>query len=268
MSKEARAPFTAEDAAAAWDAGADAFDAFVESGEDFYRIEVHGPGLLAACGDIRGLRVLDLGCGQGYFCRQLADRGAQVVGVDVSPGQIGHARRHEAERPLGIVYEVMDAAQVGEQWNPGDFDLVTSCMAIHDTADPARVLASAASLLRPGQRLVYSAPNPTTDPPYREWERDSDGRKLALKIDRYFDTGPKEMDWNMPRLEAHWRTPMVHSNLSEMTAMIDDAGLLIRRIHEPRPTDEQVKRRPKLDDCARLPYFLLFDCVKSQPQRA
>ena len=38
--------------------------------------------------------------------------------------------------------------------------------------------------------------------------------------------------------------------------MIAEAGFLVRRIHEPRPTQEQVKRIPDLDDCYRLPYFL------------
>jgi hypothetical protein len=119
-----------------------------------------------------------------------------------------------------------------------------------DTPDPAGVLAAAARLLRPGSRMVYSTPNPTTDPPYPEWERDRHGRKLALKIDRYFESGPGVMEWNMPRLRYPWRTPGVHTTLSEMTAMIAAAGIRLARIHEPRATPEQVARIPKLEDCA------------------
>ncbi|MCH8207216.1 MAG: hypothetical protein IH956_09475 [Chloroflexi bacterium] len=51
--------FTSESVAAAWDEGADAWDQFVESGQDFYRTEIHGPGLLRACGDVKGQRVID-----------------------------------------------------------------------------------------------------------------------------------------------------------------------------------------------------------------
>ena len=50
----------------AWDIAAEAWDDFVESGKDYYRIEVHGPALLDACGDVAGLGILDLGCGQGW----------------------------------------------------------------------------------------------------------------------------------------------------------------------------------------------------------
>lgn len=263
MTQDEHFPFTVEDVASAWDAGADAWDEFIESGQDFYRLEIHGPGLLAACGDVQGKRVLDVGCGQGYFARQLARSGADVLGVDVSERQIAHARRYEIEDPLGIGYEVLDAARVGERWKRGDFSLITACMSIQDTPEPAAVLRSAASLLVPGSRFIYSIPNPTTTTPHRQWERDEAGRKLSLKIDRYFESGPRRMQWNMARLARPWCTPMVHATLSETTATIADAGLLLARIHEPRATPEQVARQPRLEGSARLPYFLIFDCVKA-----
>ncbi|MFL5358034.1 hypothetical protein [Archangium sp.] len=57
-----------------WDESADAWNHFVESGLDYYRVELHGPALLEACGEVTGLEVLDLGCGQGWFSRQVASR--------------------------------------------------------------------------------------------------------------------------------------------------------------------------------------------------
>jgi len=129
---EAAAEEAVLDPAAAWGEAADAWDAFVESGADYHRTELHGPALLDVCGDVRGLRVLDLGCGQGWFSRRPAGRGARVVGVDAAAPMIAHARRHEAARPLGIVYHHLDAARVAERWPAGAFDLVTACMALHD----------------------------------------------------------------------------------------------------------------------------------------
>ena len=54
---------------------------------------------------------------------------------------------------------------------------------------PFALALGAARVLRPHGRMVFSVPHPCTDTPLREWERDADGRKISLKIDRYFDTG-------------------------------------------------------------------------------
>jgi len=81
-------------------------------------------------------------------------------------------------------------------------------------------------------------------------------------IDRYFESGLTVCHWRMKRLSFHWDTPYWRHTLSEWTAMIADAGFAIRCLHEPRPTPEQVKRNPDLEDSVRLPMFLVFDLTK------
>src|SRR5688500_4981274 len=93
----------------AWNGAAEAWEVFVESGADYYRWHVHGPALLEACGEVRERRVLDLGCGQGYFSRELARRGARVVGIDLSDQLIQIAREHQDREPLDIEYRVLNA---------------------------------------------------------------------------------------------------------------------------------------------------------------
>jgi hypothetical protein len=66
----------------------------------------------------------------------------------------------------------------------------------------------------------------------------------------------------MKHLTYHWETPCWHHTLSEWSDLITKAGFLIRGLHEPRPTAEQVQRNPGLEDCYRLPYFLVFDVLK------
>ena len=144
------------DARAAWNAGAGAFVTFVESGADYYRHLVHGPALLEACGDVRGARALDVGCGQGYFTRLLARAGAKAVGVDLSDALIARAAELEAAEPLGVTYLRADAAGVGGRFGAGAFDLVTGCMAVQDMAAPGAAGAQAA-----GRPLRPAAPNST-----------------------------------------------------------------------------------------------------------
>ncbi len=246
--------FDAADARAAWNDAAEPWDDFVESGADYYRAEVHGPALLAACGDVGGRRVLDLGCGQGWFTRQLAGAGAGVVGLDIADQAVARA----AARAGRGRYLVADACRVGDLFAPGTFDLVASCMALHDMPDPAGALAGAARL---APRVVFSVVHPATDTPSREWVRDELGNKVALQIDRYFDGGRDDLRWDMPRLLRPFTTPRWQLPLEEWSAMVAAAGLVIARLREPRPTEAQVAARPELDDARRLPYFLVFDCI-------
>lgn len=93
--------FDAESVRDSWPRVADAYAQGQASGVDYYRYEFFGPAQLALCGDVRGLRVLDVGCGNGYFGRALARRGALVIGIDISPRMIEHAKQQEAADPSG-----------------------------------------------------------------------------------------------------------------------------------------------------------------------
>jgi hypothetical protein len=129
--------------------------------------------------------------------------------------------------------------------------------------DVGAVLHAAAHVVRTSGRMVFSTPHPCTDTPFRMWERAEDGTKLALKIDRYFESGAAVMDWNMPRLAYRWRTPYWRRTLEEWTTLTNGAGFVVSYLREPRPSAEQVRERPELEDCRRLPYFLIFDLLKS-----
>ncbi len=266
MSSAAKLPdsFDDRDSVEAWDSAADAWEEFVESGADYYRTEVHGPALLAVCGDVNGFRVLDVGCGQGWFSRQLALKGAKVTGIDISERQIANALRHETSSPLGIEYRVGSAGKASGLWEPGSFDLATGCMSFQDMADVGAAFSAVRELLVEQGRLVISVTHPATDIPRRAWELDHAGRKLALKIDRYFDTGPRTLDWSMERLKSHWQSPTWRRTLTEWSELIGDAGFVISGLNEPRPTRKQIARQPALEHAARLPIFLIFDLIRDE----
>ncbi|HTK89581.1 MAG TPA: class I SAM-dependent methyltransferase, partial [Verrucomicrobiae bacterium] len=91
--------FDAESVLASWNRVADAYAHGQASGIDYYRYEFFGPAQLAVCGEVVGREILDVGCGNGYFARALARRGARVAGIDISPRMIEHATRQEAAEP-------------------------------------------------------------------------------------------------------------------------------------------------------------------------
>lgn len=253
-----RSGWTDAEALAAWSRGAEAWRQFVWSGADHYRLHVHGPALLEASRPVESEEALDLGCGEGYFSRALARRGARVTGIELVPALVALARELEVREPLGVTYVEGSAGSLPEPFEAGAFDLVTACMALQDMSDPGACLRGVAAVLRPGGRMVFSVPHPCTDTAVRVWERDGRGEKVALKLAGYFETGPAECAWDMKRLAYAWTTPCWRLTLSEWSAMIAAAGFVIEGLDEPRPEPELVAAHPELRDCALMPFFLVF----------
>ena len=252
--------FDAAAARAAWDHAADAYAGGQASGRDFYRLEFFGPAQVALCGDVAGLRLLDVGCGAGYFAREMARRGARVTGVDLSPRMLRPAHVAETAEPLGVDYVLGDAERLDAAFPPAAFDMATSCVALQDVPDPAAALGAVAAVLRPGGRFVASITHPCTDTPSREWARGADGRKRMLCVDRYFDRAPLAYTWRGWAYE--FTTPAVHATSGDWVGGALAAGFAIRGLHEPRPTPEAVRARPELEDAARVPYYLVLDLAR------
>ena len=104
-------------------------------------------------GDVRGLDVVELGCGTAYFSARLAKRGARPVGVDPTPAQLATARRMQAA--TGIVFPLVEAPGERVPLPSASFDLAFSEYGASLWADPRLWGPEAARLLRPGGRLVF-----------------------------------------------------------------------------------------------------------------
>jgi len=115
----------------------------------------------AALGEVRGLRVLDVACGEGFYSRRLRDAGAEVVGVDRSREMIRLARVAEERRRRGIRYEELDATDLPRLRERGvalGFDAVVAQW-LFDYADTRGALRamcrSIAEVVRSGGRFVH-----------------------------------------------------------------------------------------------------------------
>lgn len=95
---------------------------YKESKNLAYRHFLEEHSLFSLAGELRGKKVLDLACGEGFYSRKLMERGADsVFAVDLSEEMIHLAKEEECKNPLGIKYLASDVSQMGVV---GSFDMV------------------------------------------------------------------------------------------------------------------------------------------------
>ena len=121
------------------------------------------PFLLDWCEPVSGLSVLDLGCGEGYFARNLQQRGAgSILGIDLSQEMIERAREEESRGAAGIRYRTGNATDLGAL-DPNSFDLVVAVFLFNylDREAMGSAMKQIARILRPGGRFVFAVPHPS-----------------------------------------------------------------------------------------------------------
>lgn len=120
-----------------------------------FRVYSEIPNHLELLGDLRGLSVLDLACGEGFYTRLIRQAGAaRTVGVDVSSEMIALARQQEQDSPLGIEYFAAAAESIPEL---GTFDVVSAAYLLNCAPDRKslnEMTRTIAGSLVPGGRLV------------------------------------------------------------------------------------------------------------------
>jgi ubiquinone/menaquinone biosynthesis C-methylase UbiE len=252
-----------------WDQNADAWTALSRNGFDIYRDGLNTPAFLQMLPDIKGLRGLDIGCGEGSNTRLVRERCADMSAIDVSSRFIEHAQRLERDRPAGIAFQVASAQAL--PFADATFDFATSFMCLMDLPDHVAAFSEAHRVLKPGGFFQFSITHPCYDTPYRRNLRNDRGETYAIEVGRYFDRIDGRIDrWLFgaaPRdLKSQYKpfeVPRFHRTLSEWLNMIVDAGFAIERVCEPRVSEEFARSNPALQDTRSVAYFLHVRCRKN-----
>ncbi|MEO6875765.1 MAG: class I SAM-dependent methyltransferase [Opitutaceae bacterium] len=199
--------------------------------------------MLGLCGEVRGLDVLDVGCGEGRFCRMLAARGARTVGVDPTVELIADARR---QQPGAMFHE---AAGEALPLPDASMDLVVSYVALVDIPDFRAAIREMARVLRPGGRCVVANLNSFNTATTKFWARDDDGNKLHWTMDNYMTERAGKAEWAGMSI-VNWHRP-----LSAYMAAFFAAGLQLEQFDEPMPKREVIAKHASMQDFHRMPHF-------------
>ena len=239
-----------------WNAIADDWVAHADTND--YHNHYLMPRMFAMLGDVHGKRVLDLGCGEGGYARELHRRGARVTGVDGSERLIEVARARALAEGIDAPF-VRANANALHEFPSARFDLVVAAMSLMDVEDYSGTVREVSRVLQPGGELAMSITHPCFSAPVSEWIRDDRGALKCFAVDRYFDRTAWES-----RISRAFRLPVVrrHRPLEDYMSAPLAQGLALREFSEPSVTDAELKRSHRFRKLARIPYFLFLRWLK------
>lgn len=107
---------------------------------------------------LSGKQVLDVGCGGGILSESMAQRGAQVTGIDLAEKSLQVAQLHALEAKVQLDYRCVTVEALAQE-KPQTFDVVTCMEMLEHVPDPASVVRACAALVKPGGHVFFSTLN-------------------------------------------------------------------------------------------------------------
>jgi len=256
---------TEEQISRAWDKLADKWDSGYTEHGDMNRKYVIDPTIFRLTGSVKGLSILDAGCGNGYLCRLLAKKGAKMVGIDLSRRFIEIAEQKEKETPLGIMYYIGTLCNLAMFQNE-TFDMIISNLAIMDVHDLEKAVNELHRILKKNGKLIFSIMHPCfSSPPIHGWVRmplDSNRKEdwLYWKVDRYFERSVEiwqYLDWPP--------TYSFHRPLSDYIKTLVRNSFTITDFEEPIPSKRAMSEhfRDFGNEYDRISWFLIVGAKKN-----
>ncbi len=180
------------------------------------------PAMLNTLPDVEGQRILDAGCGSGWYTERLLERGAIVEAFDASTAMAEYARNRLGSRPNAIKEKArVTVASLGDQlpYSNHSFAGVISPLVLHYLADWRPALRELSRILEPGGWLLLSTHHPSADAAHFETKD-------------YFRTEHVRDNWWVGEVQFYRRS------LTEIFSSLLDSGFKIDKVHEPMPTEQ------------------------------
>lgn len=238
---------------AAYDELADSYDEGLRA--DPYNADLEFPATSALIPDVEGRRVLDAGCGTGFYADWLAEQGATVVGVDASEEMLARARARTGD---GATFHRANLAGELAFAESDSFDGVVSALALGYVEDWRQPLSAFARVLRPGGFLVFSTGHPFDQFPFAEEGESGAGETDTDEASgeaNYFEVERRKKEWDV-------EVPYYRRSFSAVVNPLLEAGFRLDRLVEPQPTEAFRERRPeRYKKESRQPVFL---CVRAE----
>ena len=255
--------YTQSDATRQWNRNAQSWHQYYGE-NDPNRRDLLDPLILDLLGDVYAKRILDAGCGDGYFSRKLRSRGAIVTGVEAAKEMLALATGEESKAQPAISYHLGSVSSM-EFLADGIFDTVITNNVIQDVEKYQEAFKEFNRVLRPGGEYIHVENHPCFLLSGAGWVRDEQGNRLYRKVDHYFNREPFLTQW---RSDSGMEPSVVwHRTLSDIMNSLISVGFHITRVIEPEPP-ESWRDNERQNDAFRIPEFLVIVCKKGYGVRS
>ncbi|PTS89241.1 SAM-dependent methyltransferase [Pseudomonas sp. HMWF010] len=227
-----------------WTSSARAWIADMGDTGDFGRQHVLDGPMTAQLRLLSGGRALDVGCGEGRFCRMLRAEGFDPVGLDPTAELLVEARIRD---PDGIYLEGRAEAL---EFPDGHFDLVVTYLTLIDIEGAEAAIAEMVRVLRPGGTLlVANLSSFSSARAHDGWQRNLLGRRVHFAIDRYLERRSTWERWRGISIR-NWHRP-----LSDYMKWFLGQGLILTHFDEPAATGGEPAKAERYN---RVPWYVLM----------
>lgn len=244
-----------EEAIKRWDRYAETYSSVHSEQGDLHKEIFLNPALLSLMGTVKNKKVLDAGCGEGYFSRMLAKSEAAVTAVDYSEKMLEIAKER-TPIDLRIDYRLGNCEDLFFL-EDNSFDLIVSNMVIQDLANYEKAFQEMHRLLVDGGYFIFSILHPCFVTPESGWEKTKDGEKLHWNVDKYFYEGVYEQ-----KLGDNEKMLLFHRTLTSYVNNVIKAGFTIEGLIEPKPSEEMLSKYPSFEEDFRSADFIVFKLRK------
>jgi len=188
----------------------------------FYEKEFH----LKLFGNVRGKKLLDLGCGGGQVSVFFAKRGAVVTGVDFSEKQIDFAKKLAKEEGVEISFihaVIENLSMLGDS----SYDFVNSSHTIHYIENLQRLFEEVFRVLSSGGKFVFSVSHPLN-----HIVDSQDGRLVITRS--YFSKEKYCWHWEFPEKKLKYPAYLFIRRVSDYFKHLTEAGFVVEDLLEPK----------------------------------
>jgi len=231
-----------------WDKAAENYSTHLQKGKNDW-VTIYRPAIDELLGEVRGKRILDAGCGEGYYCRRLSLQGAFVTGIDGSKKMIARARGKNPESEVN--YQVMDLTErLGLK--EAQFDIVLANMVLMDIPRIDVAIGEFARILKENGVLVFCITHPCFF--CYDWVQGEKGAKLHKPISDYLNEKVEELTF--------WgKTLHYHRPLSYYFGLLEANGFCVTSLKEPIPSNELLRKHPEWKYHTRIPSFIALKAI-------